>query len=178
MNLPPSTSTRGFGLRALLILPAVLVVLALTPAPLQKPVEGLIMASLLTLWAFHQTGGLTRKLFLVVLAATALLLAYFGGSVLKQESRRETAADCKQDLRTLDIAIAQWAAENDKRTDEPVTLADLRSYLQKAPPALRERGEDALGHAIPFDGKGPHVPAATKEATNGLVEEGYWAAYN
>ena len=122
--------------------------------------------------------GFARWLFPILLLAIIAMLADLAVPVLNRSLLENKASACKQDLRALDIAIAQWAAENDKRPGDPVNLADLQAYLGTADPALRERGEDSLGHSIPFDGNGPHVPAATKAATKEVVGDAFWAAYN
>ena len=173
-NSPPKPP-RGFLRRAWPILLTVAAMALADQLPL-PPLARVGLTFLLAVVLAYQL--LSRRAFLIGLVITAALLAAYVVPDGNRYLLRDKASACKQDLRTLDLAIAQWAAENGKRPEDPVTLADLQVYLGTADPALRERGEDSLGHPIPFDGNGPHVPAATKEATKEVVGEVFWAAYN
>lgn len=181
MNTPnptspaPSVPPRGFLRRAW---PILLTLAAMALAD-QLPLPTLTRLGLTFLLALALACQLlSRRAFLIGLAITVALMAAYVVPDGNHYLQRGKATACKQDLRTLDLAIAQWAAENGKRPDDPVTLTDLQVYLRAANPALRERGEDSLGHPIPFDGTGPHVPAATKEATKEVVGDAFWSSYN
>jgi general secretion pathway protein G len=80
---------------------------------------------------FHKA-GFTLVEIMIVVAIIGLLAAIAIPNFVKARTTAQKNA-CINNLRQLDGAIQQWALEEKKAKDSPVTLADVRGYLRNEP---------------------------------------------
>jgi prepilin-type N-terminal cleavage/methylation domain-containing protein len=128
---------------------------------------------------YRWRGGFTLLEIMIVVAVIALLAAIAVPNFLRARLRSQATA-CKQDLRMLDQAIQQYAAENNKRPTDAVAFVNLKAYIKENSPLYYGNGVDTLGNAFTFNtiADGVRVPDATKQATLDVTDTVFWSPYN
>src|SRR3982074_3913576 len=115
---------------------------------------------------------------MIVVAIIALLAAIAVPGFLRAR-KRSKASRVLNDLRLIDNACDMYAIETNKKTNDPINVADWTNYLKKGS-NLYMTGKDILGNSY-----GPQavdditaVPAATKNALSDVTDNAYWSPYN
>jgi len=72
--------------------------------------------------------GFTFMEIMIVVAAVGLLCAIAVPSFIKARTKSQ-ATRCINNLRQIDAAIQQWAADNNKGVTSPVTQDEVQPYL-------------------------------------------------
>src|ERR1700719_5092907 len=78
-------------------------------------------------------GGFTLVEIMIVVAIIALLAAIAVPGFLRARKRSQ-ASRILNDLRMIDSALDQYAIETNKKTNDPVAVADWTNYIKKGSP--------------------------------------------
>jgi prepilin-type N-terminal cleavage/methylation domain-containing protein len=115
---------------------------------------------------------------MIVVAIIALLAAIAVPGFLRARKRSQ-ASRILNDLRLIDNACDMYAIENNKKTNDPVSVADWTNYLKKGS-NLYLTGKDILGNSYGPQAVDdiPAVPAATKTALSDVTDITFWSPYN
>src|SRR6266566_346137 len=89
--------------------------------------------------------GFTLVEIMIVVAIIALLAAVAVPGFLRARKRSQ-ASRILNDLRMIDSALDQYAIEHNKKSNDPVAVADWTDYLKKGSP-LYNTGNSLLGTA-------------------------------
>ena len=124
-------------------------------------------------------GGFTLVEIMIVVAIIALLAAIAVPNFLRARKRSQ-ATRILEDLRMLDSATDQYAIENNKTSNNPANMADLKSYL-KTGSVLYSTGADIFG-----DSYGPSftvdtlplVPANAWATLSDVAPYTFWSPYH
>jgi prepilin-type N-terminal cleavage/methylation domain-containing protein len=81
----------------------------------------------------NQKKGFTLVEIMIVVAIIALLAAIAVPGFMRARKRSQ-ASRILNDLRIIDSAVDQYAIENNKKTNDPVRVADWTSYIKKGLP--------------------------------------------
>jgi len=122
--------------------------------------------------------GFTLVEIMIVVAIIALLAAIALPGFLRARKRSQ-ASRIINDLRLIDSAVDQYAIETNKKSGDPVTVADWTNYMKKGT-NLYATGLDILGNSYgpqTVDSL-PSVPAASKSALSDVTDATFWSPYN
>jgi prepilin-type N-terminal cleavage/methylation domain-containing protein len=122
-------------------------------------------------------GGFTLVEIMIVVAIIALLAAIAVPGFLRARKRSQ-ASRIINDLRLIDSAVDQYAIETNKKSGDPVPVAEWSKYL-KVGTNLYVSGKDILGNAylqVNVDSM-PSVPVASKNALSDVVDATFWSPY-
>jgi prepilin-type N-terminal cleavage/methylation domain-containing protein len=123
-------------------------------------------------------GGFTLVEIMIVVAIIALLAAIAVPGFLRARKRSQ-ASRIINDLRLIDSAVDQYAIETNKKSGDPVAVADWTNYLKKGT-NLYTTAADILGNsygAQTVDSL-PKVPATSKTALSDVTDATFWSPYN
>jgi prepilin-type N-terminal cleavage/methylation domain-containing protein len=123
-------------------------------------------------------GGFTLVEIMIVVAIIALLAAIAVPGFLRARKRSQ-ASRIINDLRLIDSAVDQYAIESNKKSGDPVAIADWTNYLKKGT-NLYTTGADILGNtygAQTVDSL-PKVPTSSKNALSDVTDNTFWSPYN
>src|ERR1700720_1127311 len=120
-------------------------------------------------------GGFTLVKIMIVVAIIALLAAIAVPGFLRARKRSQ-ATRILNDLRMIDSAVDQYAIETNRKTNDPVAIADWTSYL-KSGSLLYNSGNSLLG-----DNYGPQtvdtlpaVPLASFNSLSDVAPAAFWS---
>jgi prepilin-type N-terminal cleavage/methylation domain-containing protein len=122
-------------------------------------------------------GGFTLVEIMIVVAIIALLAAIAVPGFLRARKRSQ-ASRIINDLRLIDSAVDQYAIETNKKSGDPVPVAEWSKYL-KVGTNLYVTGKDILNNAytsVNVDSL-PTVPTASKNALSDVVDGTFWSPY-
>jgi prepilin-type N-terminal cleavage/methylation domain-containing protein len=122
--------------------------------------------------------GFTLVEIMIVVAIIALLASIAVPGFLRARKRSQ-ASRILNDLRLIDNACDMYAIETNRKTNDPIRIADWTNYLKKGS-NLYLTGNDILGHAYGAQKVDsiPSVPSATKTALSDVVDATFWSPYN
>jgi prepilin-type N-terminal cleavage/methylation domain-containing protein len=132
----------------------------------------------MTLFRGRATRGFTLVEIMIVVAIIALLAAIAVPSFLRARKRSQ-ASRVLNDLRLIDNACDMYAIETNRKTNDPVAVADWTNYLKKGT-NLYLTGKDIFGNAYGPQAVDdiPAVPTATKNMLSDVVDNTFWSPYN
>ena len=115
---------------------------------------------------------------MIVVAIIAVLAAIAVPGFLRARKRSQ-ASRVLNDLRLIDNACDMYAIETNKKTNDPINVADWTNYLKKGT-NLYLTGKDILGNTYGPQTVDdiPAVPAATKTALSDVTDVAFWSPYN
>lgn len=115
---------------------------------------------------------------MIVVAIIAVLAAIAVPGFLRARKRSQ-ASRVLNDLRLIDNACDMYAIETNKKTNDPITVADWTNYLKKGT-NLYVTGRDILGNTYGPQTVDdiPSVPTATKTALSDVTDVAFWSPYN
>ncbi len=122
-------------------------------------------------------GGFTLVEIMIVVAIIALLAAIAVPGFLRARKRSQ-ASRIVNDLRLIDSAVDQYAIENNKTSNSPVSVADWTNYLKKGS-ALYNTGQDLFGQtygAQTVDSL-PKVANSTWLALSDVADTAFFSPY-
>jgi prepilin-type N-terminal cleavage/methylation domain-containing protein len=116
---------------------------------------------------------------IMLVVAIIVLLAAIAIPNWSRGRKRSQATRILNDLRVIDHALIQWAADNNKSTGQQATLAELRTYLKPSDTPLYDNGMDLFGHPYgPFQADiTPRVHADTFAALEDVAPAEFWSPY-
>ena len=122
--------------------------------------------------------GFTLVEIMIVVAIIALLAAIAVPGFLRARKRSQ-ASRIINDLRLIDSAIDQYAIEMNKKSGDPVAVADWTNYLKKDT-VLYATGKDILGadYGAQTVDSLPKVPTSSKTALIDVAPDEFWSPYN
>jgi prepilin-type N-terminal cleavage/methylation domain-containing protein len=123
-------------------------------------------------------GGFTLVEIMIVVAIIALLAAIAVPGFLRARKRSQ-ASRIINDLRLIDSAVDQYAIETNKKSGDPVNVADWTNYLKKGT-NLYTTAADILGASYgpqTVDAL-PKVPATSKSTLSDVTDATFWSPYN
>ena len=122
-------------------------------------------------------GGFTLVEIMIVVAIIALLAAIAVPGFLRARKRSQ-ASKVLNDLRLIDSAVDQYAIENNKKANDPVSTAAWSQYM-KGGTRLYDTGD----HPV-YGGYGPQtvdvlpvVPTAAYADLSDVAPSTFWAPY-
>ena len=115
---------------------------------------------------------------MIVVAIIAMLAAIAVPNIFRSRKRAQ-ATSILEDLRTLDGALDQWAAENGKKAGDLAAFSDLQPYLKQMN-KLNLTGADLFGQPYgPFVvDVGPKVSPVAFAALEDVAPADFWSPYN
>jgi prepilin-type N-terminal cleavage/methylation domain-containing protein len=115
---------------------------------------------------------------MVVIAIIAMLAAIAVPNLFRARKRAQ-ATTILEDLRTLDAALDQWAAENGKKAGDVAEFSDLQPYLKQVN-KLNLTQADLFGQPYgPFVvDVGPKVSVVAFSALEDVAPAAFWSPYN
>jgi prepilin-type N-terminal cleavage/methylation domain-containing protein len=115
---------------------------------------------------------------MIVVAIIALLAAIAVPGFLR-DRKRSQATRIMNDLRLIDGALDQYAIETNKKTGDPVAVADWTAYLKNEKGQLYNSGKSVLGSTYGAQTVDtiPQVPTADLNALSDVAGTGYWSPY-
>src|SRR3979411_227154 len=121
--------------------------------------------------------GFTLVEIMIVVAIIALLAAIAVPGFLRARKRSQ-ASRVLNDLRLIDNACDMYAIETNKKTNDPINVADWTNYLKKGS-NLYMSGKDILGNTYGPQTVDdiPAVPTATKTALSDVTDVAFWSPY-
>jgi prepilin-type N-terminal cleavage/methylation domain-containing protein len=122
--------------------------------------------------------GFTLVEIMIVVAIIALLAAIAVPGFLRARKRSQ-ASRIINDLRLIDSAVDQYAIETNKKSGDPVAVADWTNYLKKGT-NLYSTGLDILGNAYGAQTVDslPRVPDTSKTSLSDVTDTAFWSPYN
>ncbi|HST30103.1 MAG TPA: prepilin-type N-terminal cleavage/methylation domain-containing protein [Chthoniobacterales bacterium] len=122
-------------------------------------------------------GGFTLVEIMIVVAIIALLAAIAVPGFLRARKRSQ-ASRILNDLRMIDSAVDQYAIETNRKTNDPVAIADWTNYLKKGS-VLYNGGKSVLGTAYGAQTVDtiPQVPASDLAVLSDVATTGFWSPY-
>jgi prepilin-type N-terminal cleavage/methylation domain-containing protein len=122
--------------------------------------------------------GFTLVEIMIVVAVIALLAAICVPSFLRARKRTQ-ATRVLEDLRLLDNAIDQYAAETGKAAGVHPVFSDLKTYV-KANTRLYNTGRDLFNRRYgPFTVDNyPRVPTRTYNVLSDVADAAFWSPYD
>jgi prepilin-type N-terminal cleavage/methylation domain-containing protein len=122
-------------------------------------------------------GGFTLVEIMIVVAIIALLAAIAVPGFLRARKRSQ-ASRILNDLRMIDSAVDQYAIETNRKTNDPVAVADWTNYLKKGS-LLYNSGNSLLG--TPYGPQTvdiiPQVKTADLNVLSDVAGTGFWSPY-
>ena len=127
----------------------------------------------------HRRRGFTLVEIMLVVAIIVLLAAIAIPNWTRGRKRSQ-ATRILNDLRVIDHALIQWAVDNNKRSGQEATLAELRSYLKPTDTPLFDRGMDLFENPYgPFQADvTPKVHEDTFAALEEVAPAEFWSPYH
>jgi prepilin-type N-terminal cleavage/methylation domain-containing protein len=115
---------------------------------------------------------------MIVVAIIATLAAIAVPGFLRARKRSQ-ASRILNDLRLIDNACDMYAIETNKKTNDPINVADWTNYIKKGS-NLYLTGKDILGNTYGPQKVDdiPAVPAGTKTALSDVTDVAFWSPYN
>jgi prepilin-type N-terminal cleavage/methylation domain-containing protein len=115
---------------------------------------------------------------MIVVAIIAVLAAIAVPGFLRARKRSQ-ASRILNDLRLIDNACDMYAIENNRKTNDPINVADWTAYIKKGT-NLYMTGRDILGNTYGSQTVDdiPAVPTATKTALSDVTDVAFWSPYN
>jgi len=122
-------------------------------------------------------GGFTLVEIMIVVAIIALLAAIAVPGFLRARKRSQ-ATRILNDLRMIDSAVDQYAIETNRKTNDPVNIADWTSYL-KSGTILYNTANDLLGdnYGAQTVDTLPAVPLSSYNALSDVAPASFWSPY-
>jgi prepilin-type N-terminal cleavage/methylation domain-containing protein len=122
-------------------------------------------------------GGFTLVEIMIVVAIIALLAAIAVPGFLRARKRAQ-ASRILNDLRMIDSAVDQYAIETNRKTGDPVAVADWTNYLKKGT-VLYNTGADLLGDSYGDQTVDtlPKVPTSSFNALSDVAGTDFWSPY-
>ena len=121
--------------------------------------------------------GFTLVEIMIVVAIIALLAAIAVPGFMRARKRSQ-ASRILNDLRIIDSALDQYAIENNKKTNDPVSVADWTSYVKKGSP-LYNTGNSIFG--TPYGSQTvdqlPQVSSSDYNVLSDVAGTGFWSPY-
>ena len=114
---------------------------------------------------------------MIVVAIIAVLAGIFTSNVLRARKRAH-ASKILDDLRSLDMAMDQWAQEKNKKTGDICEFSDLQPYLKQAN-KLNLTGYDVYGQNYgPYSvDTGPKISDVTFAALSDVAPAEFWSPF-
>ena len=121
--------------------------------------------------------GFTLVEIMIVVAIIALLAAIAVPGFLRARKRSQ-ASRILNDLRMIDSALDQYAIEHNKKTSDPVGVADWTSYVKKGSP-LYNTGNSLFGTSYGPQTVDliPQVPSNDYNVLSDVAGTGFWSPY-
>ena len=122
--------------------------------------------------------GFTLVEIMIVVAIIALLAAIAVPGFLRARKRSQ-ASKILNDLRLISSAMDQYAIETNKKSNDPIDVADWTKYIKKDT-ALEATGADLFGElygAQTVDTL-PHVSDNTYNALSDVAPDPFWSPYH
>ena len=121
--------------------------------------------------------GFTLVEIMIVVAIIALLAAIAVPGFLRARKRSQ-ASRILNDLRLIDSAVDQYAIENNKKTNDPVAVADWTNYMKKGS-SLYNTGRSVLRTAYGSQtvDQIPRVPSNDYNVLSDVAGTGFWSPY-
>ncbi len=122
--------------------------------------------------------GFTLVEIMIVVAIIALLAAIAVPGFLRARKRSQ-ATRILNDLRLIDSACDQYAIETNRKTGDPVGIADWTTYLKNEKGNLYLTGNSLLGSAYGTQTVDtiPQVPQSDLAVLSDVAGTGYWSPY-
>jgi prepilin-type N-terminal cleavage/methylation domain-containing protein len=122
-------------------------------------------------------GGFTLVEIMVVVAIIALLAAIAVPGFLRARKRSQ-ASKILNDLRMIDSAVDQYAVETNRKSNDPVAVADWTAYVKKNA-ILSNTGQDLYGNDYGPQTVDtiPQVPIAALDVLSDVAGTGFWSPY-
>ena len=123
-------------------------------------------------------GGFTLVEIMIVVAIIALLAAIAVPGFLRARKRSQ-ATRILNDLRMIDSAVDQYAIETNRKTNDPVNIADWTSYL-KSGTTLYNTANDLLGdnYGVQTVDLLPAVPLSSFNSLSDVAPAAFWSPYS
>jgi prepilin-type N-terminal cleavage/methylation domain-containing protein len=114
---------------------------------------------------------------MIVVAIIALLAAIAVPGFLRARKRSQ-ASRILNDLRMIDSAVDQYAIETNRKTNDPVGIADWTNYVKKGS-LLYNTGNSVLGSAYGPQtvDQIPQVPTSDLAVLSDVAGTGFWSPY-
>jgi prepilin-type N-terminal cleavage/methylation domain-containing protein len=121
--------------------------------------------------------GFTLVEIMIVVAIIALLAAIAVPGFLRARKRSQ-ASRILNDLRLIDSALDQYAIEHNKKSNDPVALADWTAYVKKGSP-LYNTGNSIFGttYGPQTVDQLPQVPSSDYNVLSDVAGTGFWSPY-
>jgi prepilin-type N-terminal cleavage/methylation domain-containing protein len=121
--------------------------------------------------------GFTLVEIMIVVAIIALLAAIAVPGFMRARKRSQ-ATRILNDLRIIDSAVDQYAIENNKKTNDPVSVADWTSYVKKGSP-LYNTGNSIFGTSYGSQtvDQLPQVSTSDYNVLSDVAGTGFWSPY-
>ncbi len=119
-------------------------------------------------------GGFTLVEIMIVVAIIALLAAIAVPNFLRARKRTQ-ATRALEDIRMIDSALDQYAIENNKAAQDPVTFEALRAYL-KTGSNLETNGAALYGSNFTVD-RIPQISATIYGQYSDVAPTDFWTPY-
>lgn len=115
---------------------------------------------------------------IMIVAAIIAFLALVTMPAFLRARKRSQATLVLEDLRMLDHALEQYAADANVPAGTEVSFADLQKYVKPGTP-LHTTGTDVFGNAFGpfFVNQDPEVPPDTYVGLSDVVDSEFWAPY-
>ena len=115
----------------------------------------------------------------MIVVGVIVLIAAIALPCFLRARDRAIAVRIRNDLRLIDLAVEQYAIDTDKKTGDPVAVADWTNYMQKGT-ALYLSGEDLLGNEYGPQtvDEMPFVPIETYFELGKVADDEFWDPYN
>ena len=135
-----------------------------------------IISKIMSTSALNQK-GFTLVEIMIVVAIIALLAAIAVPGFMRARKRSQ-ASRILNDLRIIDSALDQYAIENNKKTNDPVAVADWTSYVKRGSP-LYNTGNSIFG--TPYGSQTvdqlPQVASSDYNVLSDVAGTGFWSPY-
>jgi prepilin-type N-terminal cleavage/methylation domain-containing protein len=121
--------------------------------------------------------GFTLVEIMIVVAIIALLAAIAVPGFLRARKRSQ-ASRILNDLRMIDSALDQYAIETNKKSNDPVAVADWTSYIKKGSP-LYNTGNSLFGtsYGPQMVDQIPQVATSDYNLLSDVAGPGFWSPY-
>jgi prepilin-type N-terminal cleavage/methylation domain-containing protein len=126
----------------------------------------------------NKRAGFTLVEIMIVVAIIALLAAIAVPGFLRARKRSQ-ASKILNDLRMISGAVDQYAIENNKKSDDIVTVVDWTKYIKKNTP-LYLTGQDLFGdnYGQQIVDSIPKVPQSAYDSLSDVADNTFWSPYN
>ena len=125
----------------------------------------------------HSKSGFTLVEIMIVVAIIALLASIAVPGFLRARKRSQ-AGRIINDLRLIDSAVDQYAIETNRKSNDPVLVADWTNYLKKGTD-LYNTGRDVLknNYGTQTVDVIPKVNSQTFNALSDVTDATFWSPY-